>query len=162
MVVPNNYYTSENPHSDIIEGSKELPGKVTPQNIVRNDDVSENVSKCENTSLGIIEMDDKQRYNCLADNSKFETKQQMSNSNIEQEPKENIKIFACSICIKSFPKYHRLKTHMRSHTNEKPFICFFCSKPFLAKSDLTRHMRIHTGEKTYILLRYLQQDVCAK
>ena len=36
-------------------------------------------NKCENTSLGIIEMDDKQRYYCLADNCKFETTQTNSN-----------------------------------------------------------------------------------
>ena len=149
-------HISENPFYDVIEGSLELLTKVTPQNTVSHDIVSVKVckseeivdQKCENTSLGKIEMLDKQRYNCLADNCKLETNQ-TNNGKIKLELKENIKTFSCSICMQSFAIYHRLKVHMRRHTNEKPFKCIFCSKPFSNKSNLTRHMQIHSGDKPF-------------
>ena len=146
--------TCKTSYSDMIEGSKELPENVSvdPQNTERHDNVSVKVFKCENTSLGIVEMVEKQRYNCLADNCKFETKQPNSNGKIEQEPKVNKTTFACSICMKSFPVYYTLKVHMRSHTNEKPFTCILCSKPFSIKSNLKTHMQIHTGEKPFSCL----------
>ena len=85
----------------MIEGSE-----VLPQNTVRQDIVPAKVckceglidQKCENTSLGMMEMVDKQRRHNLADNSKFVTKQPNTNGKIGQEPNVNRKTYACSIC----------------------------------------------------------------
>ena len=108
-------HTSKKPVYDVIDVAD------APQKTGRHDIVSVKVckseeflaQKCENTSLGIIEMADKHNRHCLADNCKFETKQPNSNDKIEQEPKENKTTHACSICMQSFPKYYRLKDHMR-------------------------------------------------
>ena len=144
-----NYEDSESPKEE--EESKRLPQNVSgaPQNSVRHDNMSVKVCECENTSLGIIEMTDKQRRHCLADNCKFETKQPNSNGKIEQESTENKTTFACSVCMMSFPIYYRLKVHMRTHTKEKPFTCSVCSKPFSQISHLSVHLRIHRGEKPF-------------
>ena len=148
-------HSSKKPYSDMIEGSE-----VLPQNTVRQDIVPAKVckceglgdQKCENTSLGMMEMVDKQRRHCLAHNCKFKTKQPNSNGKIEHEPKENKVTFACSICMKSFPIYYRLKVHMRKHTKEKPFTCGVCSKPFSQRSHLNVHLRIHRDEKPFSCL----------
>ena len=68
-------HSSQNPFYDVIEGSKERVA-----------------NKCENTSLGIIEMADKQRRHCSAD--KFKTKQPNSNGKIEEKPKVNKTTYA--------------------------------------------------------------------
>ena len=128
-------HTSENPFYDVIERSKEHVA-----------------NKCENTSLGIIEMADKQRQHCLADHCKFKTIQPISKRKIDKEPKVNKTTYACSICMQSFPVYYKLKAHMQKHTKEKPFICTVCSKPFSHSSDLRVHLRIHRDEKPFACL----------
>ena len=75
--------TCKKTYSDMIEGSQVLPENVSvaPLNTVSHDMVSVKVKKCEglvantceNTSLGMMEMVDKQRRHNLADNSKFVT-----------------------------------------------------------------------------------------
>ena len=107
--------TCKKTYSDMIEESQVLPENVSvaPLNTVSHDMVSVKVckreeivdKKCENTSLGVIEeMVDKQRYNCLADNCKFETKlaNNYRKTKFEQEPKKNIATLACLICMQSF------------------------------------------------------------
>ena len=134
-------HTCQKPYSDMMEGSKVLSVKGC---------------KCENTSLEIIEMADKQSTHCSADNCKFncnyKTKQPNSNGKIEQKPKVNKTTYACSICMQSFLKQYRLKAHMRKHTKEKPFTCTVCSKPFSQISHLSVHLRIHRGEKPFSCL----------
>ena len=120
-------HTSETPINDVIDGSEVLPTKVTVSHDIVSVKVCNNEElvskKCEITSLGKIEMVDKQRRRCLADNCNYKTKQTNSNSKIEQEPKENKTTCSCSICPQSFPVYYSLKVHMRKHTQEKPFTC---------------------------------------
>ena len=154
--------TYKNPYSDRIEESKIITKNVSNalQNTVSHDMVSVKVKKCEglvantceNTSLGMMEMVDKQRRHNLADNSKFVTKQPNTNGKIGQEPKVNRKTYACSICMKSFPVYCRLKAHMQKHAKMKPFTCSVCSKTFSERSNLGAHLRIHRGEKPYSCL----------
>ena len=106
----------------------------------------------KNTSLGLIDIVEKQSRLCLADNCKFESKLPNDNGQIEQEPKENKTTLACSICMQSFSKYYRLKNHVKKHTMEKQFTCTVCSKPFSEKSKLIAHLRIHSGEKPFSCL----------
>ena len=92
-------HTSETPINDVIDGSEVLPTKVTVSHDIVSVKVCNNEElvskKCEITSLGKIEMVDKQRRHCLADNCTFETKQSNNNGRIDQEPKVNKTTHAC-------------------------------------------------------------------
>ena len=61
----------------------------------------------------------------------------------------DMQLFSCSWCIKSFRKKHNLKRHLKVHTEEKPYNCSLCDKSFADSERLKIHLRVHTGEKPF-------------
>ena len=57
--------------------------------------------------------------------------------------------FNCSLRLKTFPRKHNLKRHMRIHAQEKPYSCFICQKSFNQKSNLNRHEKTHPAENCF-------------
>ena len=61
----------------------------------------------------------------------------------------DMQLFSCSLCIKSFGRRDHLKRHLKIHTEEKPFNCSLCAKSFASSDRLNDHSQIHTGEKSF-------------
>ncbi len=60
------------------------------------------------------------------------------------------KIYACTMCEKSYSYMAGLRRHLRmTHSGERPYKCDVCAMGFTQSTDLKRHFRIHTGEKPY-------------
>lgn len=55
------------------------------------------------------------------------------------------KPYKCTLCEKSFPHNHTLKSHLRRHYNDRQFCCEFCPNKFIDSTALLRHSRTHTG-----------------
>ncbi|KAI0066924.1 hypothetical protein BV25DRAFT_1765791, partial [Artomyces pyxidatus] len=56
-----------------------------------------------------------------------------------------VKMHACALCAKAFPRPSGLRTHMNSHSGDKPFKCPIaaCAKSFTVRSNAKRHLRTH-------------------
>ncbi|XP_061076320.1 zinc finger protein 16-like [Conger conger] len=57
--------------------------------------------------------------------------------------------FRCSVCTKSFRQARLLSAHQRVHTANKPYCCNICGKSFHYLAKFKEHQRIHTGERPY-------------
>ncbi|XP_053681931.1 zinc finger protein 431-like [Sabethes cyaneus] len=66
------------------------------------------------------------------------------------------RVYACTVCSKTFTSLHQLNLHIPVHTKGLLFKCEFCSKSFMRKCQLVIHIRTHTGEKPH------QCDKCSK
>jgi KRAB domain-containing zinc finger protein len=63
---------------------------------------------------------------------------------------EDLKIFACDLCPKSFVRLHKLRQHMKIHANNgKPFLCSECGKAFADVGYLRRHQMRHSEIKPF-------------
>ncbi|XP_055625753.1 zinc finger protein 771-like isoform X2 [Toxorhynchites rutilus septentrionalis] len=62
---------------------------------------------------------------------------------------EGGKPFKCENCGKTFAFKHRLKVHVRTHTDERPYSCPHCPNAFRNPSTLQGHLRSHSGEKPF-------------
>ncbi|KAG5835326.1 hypothetical protein ANANG_G00242700 [Anguilla anguilla] len=56
---------------------------------------------------------------------------------------------SCAYCGKVFFLLSRLKSHLRSHTEDSSFQCSVCGKCFSQSGNLNVHQRVHTGKKPY-------------
>ncbi|KAK8076171.1 hypothetical protein PG994_003443 [Apiospora phragmitis] len=56
----------------------------------------------------------------------------------------------CPYCETEFTRYHNLKSHLLTHSQEKPFVCPACQMRFRRLHDLKRHGKLHTGEKPLV------------
>lgn len=65
---------------------------------------------------------------------------------VDAKPSE---AFICHFCSRSFSNKFRLKSHLRTHTNERPYKCLDCKMTFRQPNALRCHRRIHSGEKPY-------------
>ncbi|CAH1174295.1 unnamed protein product [Phaedon cochleariae] len=73
-----------------------------------------------------------------------------------EEEEEEIPVFRCPDCPKSFPRRIQLSRHASVHMQQRGFTCGICEKWFPTRSALIRHERIHTGERPF------QCEVCQK
>lgn len=60
------------------------------------------------------------------------------------------KTFLCSECGKDFATKSALFSHQKVHTREKPYTCGICSKSFAYTGSFDTHMLLHTGVKKYV------------
>jgi len=60
------------------------------------------------------------------------------------------KTHKCPYCATEFPRYHNLKSHLLTHSQEKPHVCSTCQSRFRRLHDLKRHTKLHTGERPHI------------
>lgn len=68
---------------------------------------------------------------------------------LDSQPEEELKIFECSECSKTFSRRTYLDRHFSIHVKDKGNSCTYCEKWFPSKSSLQRHIRVHTGEKPF-------------
>ncbi|KAI1001683.1 hypothetical protein K3495_g6518 [Podosphaera aphanis] len=59
----------------------------------------------------------------------------------------------CPYCETAFTRYHNLKSHLLTHSQEKPYVCQTCSMRFRRLHDLKRHTKLHTGERPHVCLK---------
>ncbi|KAG5680920.1 hypothetical protein PVAND_010396 [Polypedilum vanderplanki] len=55
----------------------------------------------------------------------------------------NIKLFQCNICQRSFKEKSKLKAHLQIHTTERNVFCPICNKSFKTAACLRSHKRVH-------------------
>lgn len=76
------------------------------------------------------------------------------------------RVFICSLCGKSYPRFCQLEAHQRSHTGVKPYRCTECGKRFTQKTRLKTHQSVHTGERPFSCRlcgkRFNRQDNCLR
>ncbi|KAL2098133.1 hypothetical protein ACEWY4_007340 [Coilia grayii] len=76
------------------------------------------------------------------------------------------RVFICSLCGKSYPRFCQLEAHQRSHTGIKPYRCMECGKRFTQKTRLKTHQSVHTGERPFSCRlcgkRFNRQDNCLR
>lgn len=58
--------------------------------------------------------------------------------------------FPCQHCASVFKIASRLRSHMRTHTDEKPWVCSICHKAFSRQPDLNRHGKVHLGDRKFV------------
>jgi len=56
----------------------------------------------------------------------------------------------CPYCETEFTRYHNLKSHLLTHSQDKPYSCQTCLMRFRRLHDLKRHKKLHTGERPHI------------
>ncbi|EJD51380.1 hypothetical protein AURDEDRAFT_121204 [Auricularia subglabra TFB-10046 SS5] len=68
----------------------------------------------------------------------------------KKKPKK-VKMHACDVCHKEFPRPSGLQTHMNVHSGAKPYKCPVpgCSKRFGVRSNATRHLRVHQRQQAH-------------
>ncbi|KAJ1985122.1 hypothetical protein H4R34_000199 [Dimargaris verticillata] len=59
------------------------------------------------------------------------------------------KVYTCNQCSMTFQRFHNLKSHKLTHSQERPYACTTCGSNFRRQHDLKRHMKGHTGERPY-------------
>lgn len=60
---------------------------------------------------------------------------------------QNIRLFTCSQCTKSFSNKRNLVNHENIHTKTKPYVCNVCERRFTEYSSWYKHSRVHKCEK---------------
>lgn len=73
----------------------------------------------------------------------------------DHEP-EQVDVFPCTECDRTFLLQQMLDLHMVNHKRERCSECDYCSKKFFSKADLAKHMRSHADVKPF------QCTVCDK
>lgn len=56
---------------------------------------------------------------------------------------QNIRLFTCSQCNKSFSNKRNLVNHENIHTKTKPYVCKVCDRRFTEYSSWYKHSRVH-------------------
>jgi len=72
-----------------------------------------------------------------------------SNEFIILELDNNVKLYQCDICQKTFKDRSKLRSHREIHTEERNVICPDCGKGFKTMNCLRNHKRLHMPERTY-------------
>uniref|UniRef100_A0A3B1JV50 C2H2-type domain-containing protein n=1 Tax=Astyanax mexicanus TaxID=7994 RepID=A0A3B1JV50_ASTMX len=49
----------------------------------------------------------------------------------------------CSVCLKKFDFYSKLRRHQLTHSGQRPFTCSICNKGFRQTAHLKRHLESH-------------------
>lgn len=111
-------------------------------------------------------------YDWLEGNEKFITEKQFEM--ISQKPKHersrlvkteddttvilmdnNVKLYQCEICTRTFKEKSKLKSHREIHTDQRNVICPTCGKAFKTAACLRSHKRVHNPQ-------YMFCDLCGK
>ena len=65
---------------------------------------------------------------------------------------QQMSLFACELCPKSFNSKQGLTNHTKmSHGNKEDcFVCSFCEKVFPTRGDLNKHMKSHSDDRPHV------------
>ena len=65
---------------------------------------------------------------------------------------QQMSLFACELCPKSFNSKQGLTNHIKmSHGNKEDcFVCSFCEKAFPTRGDLNKHMKSHSDDRPHV------------
>ncbi|XP_045771799.1 zinc finger protein 90-like isoform X2 [Maniola jurtina] len=67
--------------------------------------------------------------------------------------KRRLGSYVCETCGLELKTVTRLKTHMKTHTNEFDFPCEFCPYRARCSTSLRIHVRSHTGDRPYLCVQ---------
>jgi Zinc finger, C2H2 type len=68
---------------------------------------------------------------------------------------DNMKLYQCDVCMRTFRERSKLKSHREIHTDQRNVICPTCGKAFKTQACLRSHRRVHNPS-------YMYCDICGK
>lgn len=75
-------------------------------------------------------------------NQENQNQHQKHQQHHQPSQQNQLKVFPCCVCSRSFARKHDLQRHIRVHTGAKPYSCLSCTKAFARTDALKRHLRM--------------------